>query len=167
MLKKRWLLAGAALLLAAVAYKGWLALGQPLQSAPPLAGTAVDQRKVDLARSLDTAQGKPVLVVFWATWCPDCLAEQDNIQSLSRDYEVIAVAWRSEGDEAVAAHMQKYGLTYPSLNDVDGSLAKAWNLRGVPDHFIVRPDGQMRFRIEGSRSEWKLRARLWWAATFG
>jgi thiol-disulfide isomerase/thioredoxin len=168
MLKKhrQWLLAAGMAVLAVAAYKAWQSLRQPMVAAPALSGTAVDQRKVDLARSLKASQGKPVMVVFWATWCPECLAEQDSVQAISRDYEVIAVAWRSEGDDAVAAHMGKHGLTYPTLNDLDGRVSKAWDVRGVPDHFIVQPDGMTRFRVEGSRSEWKLRARLWWASAF-
>jgi thiol-disulfide isomerase/thioredoxin len=167
MLKRhgRWLLAGCALLLAIIGYKAWQVLDQPVLPAPALAGVAVDGRPVDLA--LSTRQGgKPVMVVFWATWCPDCLAEQDAIRAISRDYEVIGVAWRSEGNDAVAAHMKQHALTHPTLNDIDDSLSKAWEVRGVPAHFIVRPDGMTRFRVTGSLNEWKLRARLWWAATF-
>lgn len=166
MLKPRWLVAGIVLLCAAVGYKAWHFLGQPLQPAPVLAGKAVDGRMLDLSQSLLAAKGRPVMVVFWATWCPDCLAEQDGIESISRDYDVIAVAWRSEGNDAVAAHMRKYGLTYPTLNDVDGRIADAWNVRGVPKHFIIRPDSQVRFSVSGREGQWKLRLRLWWASVF-
>lgn len=162
----RWLLVAAgALLFAVIAYKGWRILNQPALPAPALAGVAVDGRPVDLALSARQG-GKPVMVVFWATWCPDCLAEQEAVRSVSRDYEVIAVAWRSEGNDAVAAHMALHELSYATLNDMDGSLAKQWGVRGVPAHFIVRPDGMTRFRVDGERPEWALRARLWWAAAF-
>jgi thiol-disulfide isomerase/thioredoxin len=163
---RRWLVVVVAVLLAATSIKIWRSLNQPTTMAPALKGVAVDGRVVDLARSLRSTGGKPVLVVFWATWCSDCLAEQRNIQSIARDYEVIAVAWRSEDNENVAAHMSKYGLSYPTLNDVDGVTAKAWDIMGVPDHFIVQPSGTTRFRVGGSHSEWKLRARLWWASQF-
>lgn len=169
MLKGRWrrlLVATAALLLALVAYKGWRVLNQPLLPAPALSGIAVDGRPIDLAQSRQSATGKPVMVLFWATWCPECLAEQPTMQAISRDYEIIGVAWRSEGNDAVAAHMRKYGLTYPTLNDVDGHIAQAWEVRGVPKHFIIRPDGMIRFSVSGSESQWKLRLRLWWVSIF-
>lgn len=162
-----WLLvAVATLLLAVVAFKGWRVLNQPVLPAPALVGVAVDGRPVDLAQSRQRPGGKPVMVVFWATWCPECLAEQPAMQAISRDYEIIGVAWRSEDNEAVATHMALHELSYATLNDIDGTLAKQWGVRGVPAHFIVRPDGMTRFSVEGSRSEWTLRARLWWAATF-
>lgn len=163
---RRWLVVVVALLLVAAGFKVWRSLNQPTSQAPALTGVAVDGRAVDLAQSLRSATGKPVLVVFWATWCPDCLAEQDHIQSIAQDYEVVAVAWQSESNENVAAHMSRYRLTYPTLNDVDGAIAKTWGIMGVPDHFIVQPGGTTRFRIGGSHSEWKLRARLWWASRF-
>lgn len=163
---RRWLLVVVAVVLAAVAIKVWRALDQPSTPAPKLVGTAVDGRTLDLAQSLKAAGDKPVMVVFWATWCPECLAEQDNIQSISRDYEVVAVAWRSEGNDAVTRHMTDNKLTYPTLSDESGTLAKAWGVIGVPTHYIVEPNGMTRFRVEGSRSEWKLRARLWWTSKF-
>jgi thiol-disulfide isomerase/thioredoxin len=169
MLKRYWrwlLVAAAALLLAVFTYKGWRVLSQPVMPAPALAGVAVDGRPVDLAQSRQRAGGKPVMVVFWATWCPECLAEQPTMQAISQDHEIIGVAWRSEDNETVATHMALHGLSYATLNDVDGTLAKQWGVRGVPAHFIVRPDGMTRFRVEGEHPEWTLRARLWWAATF-
>jgi thiol-disulfide isomerase/thioredoxin len=169
MLKKygRLLLAAAAaLVLAGVAYKGWRILGQPVQPAPALAGIAVDGRPVDLVQSTQRTGGKPVMVVFWATWCPGCLEEQPIMKAIARDYEIIGVAWRSEDDASVATHMAFHGLSYATLNDVDGTLSKRWGVRGVPAHFIVRPDGMTRFRANGEYSEWALRTRLWWASTF-
>ena len=158
--------AAAALMFAVVAYKGWRVLSQPVLPAPTLTGVAVDGRQVDLAQSRQRADGKPVMVVFWATWCPECLAEQPAMQAISRDYEIIGVAWRSEDNDAVATHMALHELSYATLNDVDGALANQWGVRGVPAHFIVRPDGMTRFRVEGEHPEWTLRARLWWAGTF-
>lgn len=163
---RRLLVAVAALLLAVVAYKGWRILNQPVLPAPALVGTAVDGRPIDLAQSRQRPGGKPVMVVFWATWCPECRADQPAMQAISRDYEIIGVAWRSEGNDDVAAHMALHKFNYASLNDVDGALARQWGVRGVPAHFVVRPDGMTRFRVNGVHPEWTLRARLWWAATF-
>ncbi|NQY94051.1 MAG: protein disulfide oxidoreductase, partial [Campylobacteraceae bacterium] len=35
---------------------------------------------------------KPVLVHFWATWCPICKFESPNVETISKDYEVITIA---------------------------------------------------------------------------
>jgi thiol-disulfide isomerase/thioredoxin len=164
---RRWLAGATAVAVALVAFKVWRTFHQLALPTPALVGVAVDGRPVDLAQSVQAANGKPVMVVFWATWCPECVAEEDEIRSIARDYEVLAVAWRSEGNKAIAKYMAEHKLGYPSLNDVDGKIAETWDIRGVPTHFIVGRDGKTRYRIDGSRSEWKQRARLWWASTFG
>ncbi len=38
---------------------------------------------------------KPILVHFWATWCPTCKFEAPNIEKVSKDYEVITIAVQS------------------------------------------------------------------------
>ncbi len=158
----RWIALVAAVAVVTVGLRAWRVLNQAAEPVPALTGVAVDGRTVDLAQSLAAAKGKPVMVVFWATWCPDCLAEQAAMQALAQDYPLVAIAWRSEDNAAVAKHMAENKLGYPSLNDVDGAIAKAWDIRGVPTHFIIAPDGKRSFRVEGSRPEWNLRARLWW-----
>ena len=138
----------------------WQTRGLPAGPAPALAGTAIDGRPVSLDETVRAANGKPVLVVFWGTWCPVCKAEDGNIQSISADHPVLSVAMRSEN---VARHMQERGLTFPAIDDPDGALAKTWNVSGVPSHFIVDGAGNVRFRVVGYATTWGLRIRLWFA----
>lgn len=163
----RWIALIVLVIVAIVGLRAWRTLNQAPESVRALAGTTVDGRPFELAQALAAANGKPVVVVFWATWCPECLAEQDTMQTLSQDFPVIAVAWRSEDDAAVAKHMQDNRLTYPSLNDVDGSITQDWAIRGVPTHFLIAPNGKDAYRVESSRPEWNLRARLWWIGRQG
>lgn len=141
----------------------WQSRGLPEGPAPALAGALIDGRMTSLDETLKAAAGKPVLVVFWATWCPVCKAEDGNIQSISRDRPVLSVAMQSEG---VAKHMAERGLTFPTLDDPGGALTTAWNVRGVPAHFVVDGAGNVRFRVVGYATEWGMRARLWWAERF-
>jgi thiol-disulfide isomerase/thioredoxin len=143
-----------------VAVQLWQVRGLPTGPAPALAGKGIDGKSLALADTLRAANGKPALVVFWATWCPICKAEDGNIQSISADHPVLSVAMRSED---VARHMQERGLTFPAIDDHDAALATAWNVHGVPCHFIVDGTGNVRFRIFGYATTWGLRARLWLA----
>lgn len=144
----------------------WQVRGLPEGPAPALAGTLLDGRTVSLEDAVRAAGGQPVLVAFWATWCPVCKAEDGNLESIARDHPVLTVAMQSEDATAVAKHMRERGLSFPVINDPDGVLAAGWRLRGVPAHFVVDGQGIIRFRVVGYATELGLRARLWFVRHF-
>lgn len=141
----------------------WQTRGLPAGPAPALAGMLTDGRKASLDDTLKAAVGRPVLVAFWATWCPVCKAEDGNLEAVAEDWPVLSVAMQSEG---VAEHMRTRGLRFPAIDDPDGMIASAWRVNGVPAHFVVDAAGAVRFRVVGYTTEWGLRARLWWAEKF-
>lgn len=160
----RWRpLAFEALLLAVLvtAVSLWQARGLPEGTAPELAATDSAGRPVDLAGL--TAAGQPALVVFWASWCPVCAAEADNLAAIARDRAVITVAMQSGNAAAVNQHLQEHGLNFAAIPDPDATIAGRWRIRGVPAHFVIDGNGRIRFRVVGYATEWGLRARLWWA----
>ncbi|MBI4809672.1 MAG: protein disulfide oxidoreductase [Nitrosomonadales bacterium] len=109
---------------------------------------------------------RPVLVHFWATWCPVCRMEQDGIADIAGDgHEVISIAMQSGKAEEVAAYAKKQGITLPVINDADGSLSSAWGVHAVPASFIIAPDGQIQFVEVGYTTEIGIRLRMWWAGT--
>lgn len=127
-------------------------------AAPALAGVLLD------GSAYAPPGGRPVLVHFWATWCPVCSAEQGSIQSLSQDgYEVVTVAMQSGSSSEVVRHMTEQRLSFPVLNDADGRVSAAWGVHAVPASFIVGRDGQIRFVEIGYTTEIGLRLRLWLA----
>lgn len=158
---KRWMLEALAIGAVVVAVSLWQTRGLPEGPAPALAGMGADGRTHDLAEFVRAANGKPVLVAFWATWCPVCKAEDSNLQSISSDHPVLTVAMQSE---KLAQHMQERGLTFAAIDDPQAALAATWNVRGVPAHFVIDGAGNVRFRVVGYATSWGLRARLWWAA---
>lgn len=127
--------------------------------APTLAGVLLDGKTF----ALTPIAGQTQLVHFWASWCPICRAEQGSIAALARDYPVVTVAMQSGSDEEVARHMQKEALSFPVLNDPEGTLAAQWGVRGVPASFIVDAAGRVRFVEVGYTTEIGLRLRLWLA----
>ena len=152
-----------AIIVVVVVVQLWQSRGLPEGPAPALAGVGLDGKPLDLAAVVRGVNGKPTLVVFWATWCPVCKAEDGNIQSISADYPVLSVAMQSEN---VAKHLQERGLTFATIDDRDAALSTAWKVRGVPAHFIVDGTGNVRFRVVGYATTWGLRARLWWTEQF-
>jgi len=136
------------------AYMQWqLASGTvPTIQAQTLAGSDFDTRRV--------RQG-PLLIQFWATWCPVCRLEQGSIQAISRDYPVITIAMNSGNDAEIQGFLQREGLDFQVINDNAGDLARRFGVTGVPVSFVVDADNRIRFVERGYTTEWGLRLRLW------
>ncbi len=112
--------------------------------------------------NLQDFRGRPVLVHFWATWCPVCKLEQASIESISHDYPVLTISMQSGDDLEVQAFLQEHGLHYPVVNDAEGMLAQRYGVRGVPSSFFLDGKGRIRFIEVGYTSEWGMRLRMWW-----
>ena len=129
--------------------------------APSLAGTLLDDKSFALA----ARPTQPVLVHFWATWCPVCRAEQGTINAIAHDNaSVITVAMQSGSRAEVAKYLAGQQLGFPVVNDPDGRIAAAWGVHAVPASFIIDTDGQIRFVEIGYTTGIGLRLRLWLAA---
>jgi thiol-disulfide isomerase/thioredoxin len=149
--------------------------GLPEGAAPPLLGVRTDGVAVDLATRVGVgktavdgapapdARGRPVLVAFWAAWCPVCKLEEGNINRVAAHWPVLSVAMQSGDAATVAAHLQERGISVPALIDASGGQALGWQVSGVPAHFIVDGAGNVRFRVVGYATTLGLMARLWWA----
>jgi peroxiredoxin len=127
--------------------------------APVLRAALLDGQTFDLAAS----RGEPLLVYFWASWCPVCRLEQGAISALARDHRVVTIAMQSGSNAAVARYLQEQGMVLPVINDPDGAIASAWGVRATPSFFIVDTRGVIRFREVGYTSEPGLRLRMWLA----
>jgi peroxiredoxin len=137
----------------------WQTRDAPRGPAPALAGKLLDGSGFDLAQE----RGRPVLVHFWATWCPVCGLQDGAIAAIARDHRVVTVASQSGGTEAVRRHMDAQSLDFPVLVDPSGSVATRWGIRGVPTSFLVDRSGRIRFVATGYTSAIGLRTRLWLA----
>jgi thiol-disulfide isomerase/thioredoxin len=129
--------------------------------APSLAGTLLDDKPFALAAKPQ----QPMLVHFWATWCPVCRAEQGTIAAIARDSaSVITVAMQSGSRKEVVKYLGEQKLNFPVMNDPDGRIAAAWGVHAVPASFIIDSGGQIRFVEFGYTTSIGLRLRLWLAA---
>ena len=105
--------------------------------------------------------GKPVLLHFWATWCPVCGLQEGSVESIAQDYPVVTIASWSEGEAAVKKYMHDNGLTFPVMLDDSGQLARSFGLKGVPASFVLSPSGEIAYVETGYTTEAGLRLRLW------
>lgn len=94
-------------------------------------------------------KGRPLVIHFWATWCPTCKLEAANIQSVSEKYEVLTVAVSSGENPKVEAYMKERGLTFKVLNDSDGKWAAKFKVNAFPTTFMYDSKGKLRFTEVG------------------
>jgi len=106
---------------------------------------------------------RPLLIHFWATWCPTCKVEADNIQRLSEHYDVMSIAVRSGSDEELKQYMSERGFDYKVINDANGEIANLFSIGGYPTTFIYNSEGYLEFSEVGYTSTLGLFARMLWA----
>lgn len=145
----------AAVIVGAVGY--YQQRGIPTEQAPPLSDTTLAGRAVDLHRM--TADG-PVLIYFWATWCPYCRVVSPVISDLARDHQVISVAMQSGDGDELRGYLRDHELQFPTINDPAGALSGRWGVRVTPTIVIVDSSGDVRWVTSGATSKWGLQLRL-------
>ncbi|MFC1552392.1 peroxiredoxin family protein [Candidatus Latescibacterota bacterium] len=95
--------------------------------------------------SLASYSDKTVLVVFWATWCPDCKAEIPILKEVhdkykDTDFTILSISVDNKPDK-LNKFIEENGIEYSVLYDKDTLIAKSYGVVGIPANFIVDPDG--------------------------
>lgn len=108
--------------------------------------------------SLGSHRGKVVLLNFWATWCPPCVAEMPSLERLHRALgpEGLAVVTVStdESETDLRQFVARYGLTLPVLLDPGGrAAASQYHTTGYPETFLLDRDGRLLEHTVGP-AEW-------------
>lgn len=149
------------LLVASILGNWWLSRDQAGGQAPTIFGQNVDNG--DWQTINVTELDGPVLVYFFADWCPICKVQHSVIESISEKYDVIAVAMQSGNLDNVRQYLKREQLDLPVLNDEQGSTSRDFGVNGVPASFIIDQHNEIRFSTRGYATEPGLLARLWMA----
>jgi len=118
---------------------------------PKVGETAPDFTLTSLAGQsvrLSALQGKPVLVNFWATWCPPCRAEMPDLDDVAKAHaanglQIVTVNLREEPD-AVGGYLTTIGVGLDSLLDRDGNVFRQYRITGLPTTVAIGRDGLVR-----------------------
>ncbi len=90
---------------------------------------------------------KPIVVMFWAAWCPICRAEAPRINQLNANPKVKVIAV-NEGDtpQQIEAFIADYKVGYQVVVDPVADLAKAFKVPGMPYGVIIDRSGLVVYR---------------------
>ena len=122
-------------------------VGRP---APVAEGTTVDGSRA----SLGDLRGRWVVVNFFATWCVPCRTEHPELIRFAEahrqagDASVFAVVY-SDSPSAVRDYRAEHGGDWPMLTDPDGRIALDFGVRGIPESFLVSPEGFVVSKLTG------------------
>jgi thiol-disulfide isomerase/thioredoxin len=127
---------------------------------PKLRGLAPDFELADGAGkkwSLHSLRGRPVLVSFWATWCPPCVQEMPSLDALSRrlgNRATILAVSVDENWEAIHKFFPK-GTPLTVLLDPSRAAPASYGTSLFPESFLVDPSGRVRYAFINQR-DWSV-----------
>jgi thiol-disulfide isomerase/thioredoxin len=91
--------------------------------------------------------GQPVIVNFWASWCPPCKAEMPAFQKIYTQYEskglVILAINSQESRSDALEYIQSHQFTFPILIDEDGAVSNRYRVNSLPTTFFINIRGEI------------------------
>ncbi|MBJ6128196.1 DsbE family thiol:disulfide interchange protein [Microvirga splendida] len=122
----------------------------PTFSLAPLEGLVADGKPVP-GFSNEDLKGRVTVVNVWASWCGPCRQEHPLLVDLAKDpsIRVVGINQRDNPDNA-RRFLGALGNPYSAVGvDPNGRASIDWGVYGVPETFIVGPDGTIRHKHIG------------------
>ena len=98
--------------------------------------------------------GRPLVINFWASWCPPCIQEAPALESAWRTYRSEDVLFVGvdilDAEEDAVEYVRDLGITYPNGLDRDGRITIDYGVIGLPVTFFVDRDGIIQRRWVGA-----------------
>lgn len=116
----------------------------PGAQAPAFTAPAYDGPPI----SLDRFRGHPIVLNFWASWCPPCRAEMPALEAAYQKYRargivVIGIDGATDTWAASRSYLTARGVTYPAGRDDRGRVAQAYHVAALPTTYFIRADGRI------------------------
>ena len=104
--------------------------------------------------SLDDLKGKVVLLDFWGTWCPPCVASLPALRSLNKKFtkseKFVLLGISSDGDEDKWSNfIAKEEMVWPQFLDRERAVQRAFKVNKFPTYIVLDHEGVIRFRTSG------------------
>ncbi len=109
----------------------------------------------DKIHRLADYKGKPIVINFWATWCPPCRKEMPAMnrawkQLKEEGVEMIAINI-GEDEADVLAFQDEHPIDFQVLLDQKSESLESWRVRGLPTTYIISPKGIVAYSAIGPR----------------
>ncbi len=125
-----------------------LALYSPASAADRAPDWSLTSPDGEVTRLSDEVQNQPVVILFWASWCPYCKALRPHLQSIHHEYgskiKILAVSFRDKGDPS--AYLEEAGYDFTMLPNGD-DVAALYDVYGTPGIIIVDQEQRIRFDL--------------------
>lgn len=132
--------------------------------APALPRERLSGAPVTLKSALAATGGRPLLVVFWASWCGPCAREAPAIarfaDSAAGRGRIVGVNWSDPETSAAHAFVRRYAWSFPNLRDGEGAVGAAYRLTNLPTTFVIDGHGRISAVLRGAQSESSLTVAL-------
>ena len=93
--------------------------------------------------------GKPIVLNFWASWCPPCKAELPDFDDACKKYEGEVVFLmvnmtdnQMETVEVAKDFIKTYGYDFPVYFDVSYEAAMVYGVRSIPQTYFINAEGE-------------------------
>lgn len=108
--------------------------------------------------TLSSLKGKRgVVLVFFATWCPPCMAEVPHVKQFvesTRDRNVLVYGVNlQQPKRVVESFVRDREVNYRILLDSDGKVAKAYGVKGIPTIIGIDANGEVQYRAHALPSD--------------
>ena len=108
--------------------------------------------------------GRPMVINFWASWCPPCVQEAPVLERMWRSYKDRDVLFVGvdiqDAEQDGEAYLRRFDITYPNGLDRGGKITVQYGVIGLPVTFFVNRDGIVQRRWVGALGERQLTAWL-------
>lgn len=113
--------------------------------------------------TLSSLRGKPVVVNFWATWCPPCRAEMPHFEELYQKYgnevEFMMVDMTDgmqETEENADTFIREEGYTFPYFYDSDQMASDTYEVSAIPMTLLIDREGRLVSTVRGGLTKSRL-----------
>ncbi len=104
--------------------------------------------------SLASFRGKVVVINFWASWCQECILEQENLLAINErfgkdpNFVMLGINYQDQ-EENAKKYLETYGSNFKHIRDLKGTVSIDYGVYGVPETFVFDQQGIIRYKQVG------------------